>query len=230
MPEPIAYAEPSTPPRPIVPLDPDATRSLKAAMLFMLTPVPCALAMMYGVRALCRITAQGGRGRGQAWSGIVLGLAGLFGWGWVVNEAIVIHRARQQMTCMSNLRRIGAAVQTYALAHAGAFPDGWQNLIAAGMVKRADLVCEADDSQTMYVYVGRGLTVRTVPAPAWKTVLFYDPPGSHARHVLFGFADGHVEAVDRAVAIPMIQALHDRAQASSTAAPATNPRRNRQEP
>jgi hypothetical protein len=223
MSETVSYAEPSTPPRPLVPLDPDAERSLNAAMLFFLTPLPSALAIVSGRRALRRIRPQGGRGRGHAWVGILLGVAGLCAWAWAANEAVVIHRASQRMTCLSNMRELGLALQTYAATHRGAFPDGWPELAAAaGLVKPQGLLCAADD-QTPYIYAGRGLTVRTLPGPASSTVLFYDPPGSHGRHVLFGYADGHVAAVDRPEAIAIIQALHDRAQPAAATVPAMKP-------
>jgi prepilin-type processing-associated H-X9-DG protein len=251
MPETLPYAEPSTP---AIPLDPDAKRSIAAALLFFLTPIPSVLAIRYGRRALHRLRAEGGRGRKHAWAGIVLGVAGLLAWAWAVGWVIDARRAMRQSMCMSNMRQLGLGLNMYAAAHRGALPDGWNEMLAAGLIRPENLVCPADEDSTVapgattqavlqslatgrhcsYVYVARGLTMQSMRGGAATTVVFYEPPGTHGERVVFGYADGHVAAVNRREAIALIQALHNRVPApapvrapiptTQIASPATRPR------
>jgi hypothetical protein len=229
MPDTLSYAEPSTPTT--VPVDAGAVRSVKLGLLFILTPVPSMLAILAGRQAVVRIRNQGGRGRGVAWTGIALGVAGIIAWIWFAFWLADARRRMLQVRCMSNLRDLGQAMYVYAYGHGGAFPDGWDELIAAGAARPEQLVCPADDDATpvtrgattratlasiaagghvSYVYVGRGMSVQNLMGRTSTAVIAYDLAGTHGHNVLFLFADGHVGSVFRAQAIELIQALHDR--------------------
>ena len=98
--------------------------------------------------------------------------------------------------CAMRLQHIAAALQAWANRHDWRLPDRLEDLVAAGLLDRGDLVCPAGDSGTgsaaesaAYRYVGRGLKTPVAP----DTVVVYEPPlhvGGLGMNVLFG--DGGV--------------------------------------
>ena len=115
--------------------------------------------------------------------------------------------------CQSNLVQVGRAVVIYAEAHGGRYPDTLGDMLTTTDISPAAFVCPASadvpaigpttravaDNLTAgghvsYVYVGRGLTTRTVTP---STVIAYEPLANHGDggNVLYG--DGHAEWLGR---------------------------------
>jgi prepilin-type processing-associated H-X9-DG protein len=115
--------------------------------------------------------------------------------------------------CASNLQQIGKAVSLYAADHRGQYPDSFETLLTSEQMSSAVFVCpgssdtpaigptaQAQATQLStgghcsYIYVGRGLTAKTVTP---DTVVVYEPLANHSTgrgiNVLFG--DGHVDYV-----------------------------------
>jgi prepilin-type processing-associated H-X9-DG protein len=112
--------------------------------------------------------------------------------------------------CSSNLHQIGLAISLYAQDHGGQYPDSIASIMREEQLTSAVFVCPSSndeaadgDSQAAvianmtkphhisYVYIGTGLTTRTVTD---ETVVAYELPENHrgdGMNMLFG--DGHVE-------------------------------------
>jgi prepilin-type processing-associated H-X9-DG protein len=134
---------------------------------------------------------------------------------------------------MANLRAIGQAISIYSDDHQGQYPDSFETILlnvdvtggifaspsgndspATGPTSQAVASQLSAGGHLSYVYLGRGLTAKTVTP---DTVLAYEliqNPGSGS-NVLFG--DGHVEAVDAATIAKII------ARAASGQFPVTMP-------
>ncbi len=115
--------------------------------------------------------------------------------------------------CASNLHQIGLAILLYQQDHGGRYPASLAETAADEAVGTQCFVCPASGDvpspgpttravtadldagpvggHCSYVYVGRGLTDRTVTP---TTVVCYEPPTNHdgyGGNVLFG--DGHAD-------------------------------------
>ena len=112
----------------------------------------------------------------------------------------------------ANLRSIGQAIQMYAADNQGEYPDSLRTILATEDVTSGIFVSPlsndspADGPTTQaildqlmtpghcsYVYLGRGLTTKTVTS---DMIIAYERPGNYrsgGTYVLFG--DGHVEYV-----------------------------------
>jgi prepilin-type processing-associated H-X9-DG protein len=127
-----------------------------------------------------------------------------------------LNRAREQanrIRCASNMRQIGQAIQTYANANRGEFPDTLERALVSADLDSIVFVCpsSADDrapgadakaqaanlskgGHLSYVYVGKGMNVVSSPGGTSSAVVLYEPLTNHnndGTNVLF--ADGHVE-------------------------------------
>jgi hypothetical protein len=63
----------------------------------------------------------------------------------------------ERTRCADNLRRIAAALQSYANAHDWRYPDRLEDLVEAGLLPSDVLACPSE-GQSSYVYTARGLT------------------------------------------------------------------------
>jgi hypothetical protein len=98
--------------------------------------------------------------------------------------------------CTMRLQHIAAALQAWANRHEWRLPDRLEDLVAAGLLNRGDLVCPAGEATAgsgteaaTYRYLGKGLKTPVAP----DTVVVYEPPlhvGGLGMNVLFG--DGGV--------------------------------------
>jgi hypothetical protein len=98
--------------------------------------------------------------------------------------------------CTMRLQHIASALQAWANRHDWQLPDRLEDLVAAGLLNRGDLVCPAGEATSgsgtdsaAYRYVGKGLKTPVAP----DTVVVYEPPlhvGGLGMNVLFG--DGGV--------------------------------------
>ena len=121
-------------------------------------------------------------------------------------------RSAPRVKSASNLRQIGQAILLYSQDFAGQYPDTFQSLlmnedITSGVFvspSRSETPAEGATTRQIadqldagghvsYVYLGRGLTARTVTP---NMVVAYEMPTSEngGGNVLFG--DGHVEYFD----------------------------------
>lgn len=139
--------------------------------------------------------------------------------GWLAGLAILLGPAndthasdvRRQNRCHSNFEMLGYAIESYASANGGRFPDRPEALLLGGDAVAANFVCQstsateakgatpqdvadalASGGHNSYVYVGKGLTKSTATR---AHVVFYEPLDNHTRqrpgiHVLYG--DGRV--------------------------------------
>jgi prepilin-type processing-associated H-X9-DG protein len=133
----------------------------------------------------------------------------------------------------ANLRTIGQGIALYGNDHAGTFPDSFQGILlneeitsetfvsplssdtpAQGPTTRAMADQLTAGGHLSYVYLGKGLTMRTVTP---DTILAYEKlyPTSTGTNVLFG--DFHVERVDGATAGKIV------ARATTGQLPVTRP-------
>jgi prepilin-type processing-associated H-X9-DG protein len=103
---------------------------------------------------------------------------------------------RSRTPTMDRLHQIGIAVLLYNLDHHGAYPNSLAELakaegLAANLARCPD--DDGNDTQSTYVYLGRGLTADTADA---TTVVAHEPPmffDGAGCNVLFG--DGHTDWV-----------------------------------
>ena len=136
--------------------------------------------------------------------------------GTVVAGGLSFQRFRSNMNanaCGGNLHAIGQGILLYQVDHGGRYPDTLGQIVdPGGPVTPGALVCPAADQTAAdgpttravaaavdgggghcsYVYVGRGLTEKTVTD---TTVVAYEPVANHGDggHVLYG--DGHADWV-----------------------------------
>lgn len=112
--------------------------------------------------------------------------------------------------CQNNLRQIGAAIQIYQSQNAGTYPPSFDELLQAGLLEPANLVCSESNDEPAYgpttrailadlhrpghlsyIYLGQGLTNLTATA---DVLIAYEPITNHGgsgMNLLFG--DGHAE-------------------------------------
>ena len=115
--------------------------------------------------------------------------------------------------CASNLHQIGLAILLYQQDHGGAYPDTLGRLVETEQIGAEVFVCPSGNDEKSsatqpseiaadidagpakhhcsYVYLGRGLTDRTVKD---TTLIAFDVPDDHDRdgvNVLYG--DGHAD-------------------------------------
>ena len=155
-----------------------------------------------------------------------------------------LNRAREQsrrVTCASNLRQLGAAMQIYASVNGGRFPDRLDRLLA--YVPSNTLVCPstghtpasgstpqlqaadlAKGRHLSYVYSGDTYSTRST-ADASTTIVLYEPLTNHGDGINALYADGHVAYLPTAqalVAIPGVKTATPNPAGPATAtAPAT---------
>jgi uncharacterized protein YbaR (Trm112 family) len=136
-----------------------------------------------------------------------------------------VHRSREatrRVTCGSNLTQVGVALQFYASANGGRYPDTLAALVANGSLPPELLVCPssrhstapgatpaeqaanlANGSHQSYVYVGQGLTMN---AP--KQVIVYEPLDHHdGEGVNVLYTDGSMQFLSRAGALAAVPQL-----------------------
>src|SRR5688500_3018948 len=117
---------------------------------------------------------------------------------------------RPRTRCADNLRRIAAALQSYANAHDWRYPDRLEELVESGLLAPEVLACPAE-GQPPYAYAGRGLTFPLDP----DTVLLHERSAtSHLHddgdtpepglHVLL--ADGRTRFLPARQAAPLLAA------------------------
>ena len=134
---------------------------------------------------------------------------------------------------MANLRSIGQAISMYSDDHQGQYPDSFETILlnedvtsgifaspscndvpATGPTSQAVASQLSAGGHLSYVYLGRGLTAKSVrPDMVLAYELIQNPGGGS--NVLFG--DGHVEAVDAATIAKIV------ARAASGQFPVTMP-------
>ncbi len=167
-----------------------------------------------------------------AWSLLALGVLLMAG-----NRVIrLMNRAREHggVSCSSNMRQLGQAIQLYANAHQGHLPDTLEQLLLTEDLWPEILVCpNSNDSKAVapttqevvnliqsttqptlnarnasghlsYIYVGKGLIWPVNP----DVVLIYEPLQNHDRdgmNILFG--DGHAEWLPAAKALEVISKI-----------------------
>ena len=145
-----------------------------------------------------------------------------------------VHRSREatrRVTCASNLTQVGVALQFYANANGGRFPDTLAALVADGSLPAELLVCPssrhtaapgdtpaeqaanmAKGSHQSYVYVGKGLTMN-----AAKQVIVYEPLDHHdGDGVNVLYTDGSTQFLTRNNAIAALPQLAPVASAPAT--------------
>jgi len=128
--------------------------------------------------------------------------------------------------CASNLHQIGLAILLYQQDHGGLYPSSLGEIAANEPIGAAVFTCPSSNDEASastaptalaadidagpaghhcsYVYLGRGLTAKTVTD---ATVLCYEPPDNHdgtGCNVLYG--DGHVEWLTKAEAATRLPA------------------------
>ena len=128
--------------------------------------------------------------------------------------------------CPSNMRRIGQALQFYAMTNGGRYPDHIETLIASFYdVPAKCFVCPSTTDQPApgrtpqeqaanlargrhfsYLYFGKGLTNACPP----DTILLCEPLANHGGDGMYAlFGDGHADWVQSGIAAGMLQELSD---------------------
>lgn len=204
----LSYAEPSLRNK-AEPLDPVVVRAVGWACAFFLTPIPCVLAIVYGVAGIRRTRELKTRGYAHAWVAVVVGVAGIIGWIWATKVAIDIRRAIQQAVCMSNEREIEMNLLLYAEQNQGFYPARLRDLLALKMSPGV-LACPASGLPTpaatgaagvptSYVLLAPGMPAKAFgPSDVVLVELSAHPTG----RVAVAYGDGHVDmlTVDAAAA------------------------------
>jgi prepilin-type processing-associated H-X9-DG protein len=178
--------------------------------------------LILGILALVNINRSGGRlsGRGLAIAGIcVSGFMLLFSipmTAAMLLPALAKAKAQAQaVNCVNNVKQLSLGMMMYANVNSNSYPlaDGWcdaiRNQVRVGQVFR----CPSDlqSSRSAYAFNTNlsGVSLTSVKKPA-TTVLVFECDGGwnvsggretlvhaprHAKIVVVGFADGHVESV-----------------------------------
>lgn len=132
----------------------------------------------------------------------------------VISTLMPNTRTREPATkikCASNLRQIGQAILLYANDHHGQYPDRLDLLLKEEEITADTFICPKTPSipatgpttqavcdqmlsgdHLDYVYVGRGLSTRTVTD---DTVVAFEPLGNHGDGMNVLFGDGHAEFI-----------------------------------
>jgi prepilin-type processing-associated H-X9-DG protein len=134
--------------------------------------------------------------------------------------------ASPRAKCVSNLHQIGLAILLYQQDHGGQYPDTLGRLTETEQIGPDVFVCPESNDQPStgpttraisdevtagpaghhcsYVYIGRGLTDKTVTP---TTIVAYDAPDDHGGdggNALYG--DGHVDWLNKADAAKVLPA------------------------
>jgi prepilin-type processing-associated H-X9-DG protein len=122
------------------------------------------------------------------------------------------HDIPTRLTCARNLRMVGQAVQMYANENKGVFPPDSAALLLTQDLTAREFVCDATDDapaegesvqekaanltaakgHLSYVYVGKGLTLKSPPG----AVVAYEPLSNHGDGMNVLLADGRVQWLD----------------------------------
>jgi hypothetical protein len=199
-----------------------SSRLAAASMIFgiigLLVPiVPGALAILLGIIAAVRISRGKAQGASLAAGGIAVGAAGM-----LLSSALLYPRiipayerwryaSSSQGTCIDHFRTIEKALDDYAAAHDGKFPDSLADVVADGKLDADALICAASSDvkaagitpveiakkirtgrHCSYVYAGKGLSKQS----PGECVLLYESLGAHrADGIRVLFVDGRVQTI-----------------------------------
>jgi prepilin-type processing-associated H-X9-DG protein len=134
--------------------------------------------------------------------------------------------AAHRNVCASNLRKIGAALERYALDNGGKFPESLAKLMVVEKLDGELFLCplggqtvtrgetpqaRADKlifgSHLSYAYLGRGMNRRSGAGAGYATVMAYERLSNHGDGINVLFADGRVAFVPEPQASKMINEL-----------------------
>jgi prepilin-type processing-associated H-X9-DG protein len=173
-----------------------------------------------------RPTARHGRARRRLTRGFI-GAAGSGLLALILLPSLCkLSEAANRAKCAANLLSIGLALQLYQQDNGGTYPDTLGQLAENEQIASKVFTCPSSNDEASastapaavaadidagpaghhcsYVYIGRGLTAKTVTD---ATVLCYEPPDNHdgtGCNVLYG--DGHVEWLTKAEAATRLPA------------------------
>ena len=179
------------------PVDPVAAKAMRCSMLFFLTPIPCGLAVYYGVRGFRRARRRAVPGEFQGAAAVFLGVVGLIAWVVVPYGVVQVRRATAQIHCQSNLRDLGSALNMYAQQNGGIYPQRLQDILSL-KVPPGELVCPssgipdpppgATAVPTSYVFLAAGM-----PANGFKSadVIVFEVSAHPSGKVAVLYGDGH---------------------------------------
>ena len=124
----------------------------------------------------------GAAGRGLAWGGLALGLAGGLLNGWFtegVPRLRLVWAAAERRQCGENLRDIGAALARYRSAHDGRYPVRLTDLVEQGLLEPQQIVCPAckGPGPGQYAYLPPD---RTTQDDGEQAVVWDSRPTNHA--------------------------------------------------
>lgn len=204
--------------------NPLAIASLICGCILCVPFLPGIAAIVTGAIGMRKARDPAVTGKGMAIAGLTLGVLNILGWGAYVGliAAIMVPSmgmARQtanQVQCASNLKQIGLAIQLYADANNGAYPDTIEELAATHSLTGAVYDCPSTSAappttsspqalagKIEYIYVGKGMSGHIEP----KTVIAYEPTSNHGSGSNMLFADGAVDFITGARATQMIQQI-----------------------
>ena len=212
------------PPQPLQSNGPAVLSLIFGIVGFCVPAIGAIVAIIAGIMGISRTKNPKVGGRGMAIAGLVLGVVGLVivtpleiaffaGVGGVMVPALSRTRdAANEIKCRNNLSQLSIAMQQYANANGGKFPDQLADLVQYGAPGNA-FVCPTDDKQppsgspqamasqisggqTSYTYVGNGVTTA---APS-DTIVLYEPLGNHKHGMNVLFSDGHTQFLNKAEA------------------------------
>ena len=200
-----------------------ATAALICGALGMVTCVTAPVGLVLGFMAHSRIRASNGRltGTGLATAGIVLSLVamllGLVGMmaAMLLPALAQAKQKAQTIHCVSSLRQLGLAVRMYATDNKEEFPPAatWCDAIQTYAGSPKVFQCVAVPDQRCGYAFNAKVGGRKVGEVDPQTVIIFESgagwnasggpelivsPSRHGRHLVVGFADGHVEQVTEA--------------------------------
>lgn len=111
-----------------VPVEPAAKSALISGLLFFLTPIPTALAIYHAIIGIDRIRRRGGRGRWQAWTGLLLGCVGVVMWIWIFLTLRQFQIGSRAVDQQARVRVLIEAMGQYVLDHQGTLPGSLADL------------------------------------------------------------------------------------------------------
>ena len=188
-----------------------ATASLVCALLLFVPYATGIAALVLARKGQARAADLGGRGRGLARAGFVLGVINICLWVLLTIAAVpaTMHARRQasQVKCASNLRQLYIAMMMYAQDNKGLVPPNFDPCIGTYMTGAVG-VCTCPEAahhaappasggaygNYSYVYVPPGVARMGQIHSAASVVAAYEPLANHGgRGSNFVFWDGHVE-------------------------------------